>query len=103
MTTSAAPKRRASRALARKSSSPSFSEIEFTIGLPWTQRSPAWMADQRELSIITGRRAASGSVARMFRKVVIACSESSRSASMFTSRMFAPPRTCSSATSVAAW
>ncbi len=50
-----------------------------------------------------GIRATSGSVAIRLRKVVIACSESSRSASMFTSRMLAPPRTWSSATSTAAW
>ena len=103
MTTSAAPNRLASRALARKSSSPSFSEIELTIGLPCTQRSPAWMAVQRELSTMIGSVAASGSVPRMFRNVVIASTESRRSASMFTSRMFAPPRTCSSATSVPPW
>ena len=42
-----------------------------------------------------GSRAASGSVAIRLRNVVIACSASSRSASMFTSRRFAPPRTCS--------
>ena len=50
-----------------------------------------------------GRRAISGSVAIRLRNVVIARSESSRSASMFTSRMFAPPCTCSSATSTAPW
>ena len=48
-----------------------------------------------------GSLATSGSVAITFRKVRIACSLSSRSASMFTSRKFAPPRTCSSATSTA--
>ena len=50
-----------------------------------------------------GSRATSGSVATRLRNVVIACSASSRSASMLTSRMFAPPRTCSSATSTAPW
>ena len=50
-----------------------------------------------------GRRAASGSVAIRLRKVVIACSASSRSASMFTSSRFAPPRTCSSATATPPW
>ena len=48
-----------------------------------------------------GRRATSGSVAITFRSVRIASSLSSRSASMFTSSAFAPPRTCSSATSTA--
>ena len=48
-----------------------------------------------------GSRATSGSVATTFRNVRIASSPSRRSASMLTSRMFAPPRTCSSATSTA--
>ena len=48
-----------------------------------------------------GSRATSGSVATTLRNVVIACSASSRSASIFTSRMLAPPRTCSSAISTA--
>ncbi len=50
-----------------------------------------------------GSRAASGSDAIRFRNVVMACSASSRSASMFTSRRLAPPRTCSSATATAPW
>ena len=61
------------------------------------------MTDQRELSTMIGRRATSGSVAIRLRNRVIAASESSRSASMFTSRRFAPPRTWSSATSSAPW
>ena len=65
--------------------------------------SPASSTDQRELSTMIGIRATSGSVATRLRKVVIARSPSSRSASMFTSRRLAPPRTCSSATSTAAW
>ena len=64
---------------------------------------PAWSAEKRELSIMIGSRAASGSVAIRFRNVVIACSASSRSASMLTSSRFAPPRTCSSATATAPW
>ena len=58
---------------------------------------------KRELSTMIGIRATSGSVAIRFRNVVIASTASSRSASMFTSRRFAPPRTCSSATSTARW
>ena len=46
-----------------------------------------------------GTRAMSGSVATMFRNVVMAASESSIASSMFTSMMFAPLRTCSAATS----
>ena len=69
--------------------------------LPWMHCSPASSTVHFELSTITGRRATSGSVAITFRNVRIASSPSSRSASMFTSRRFAPPRTCSSATSTA--
>ena len=39
-----------------------------------------------------GSRANSGSAATTFRNVVIACSDSSRSASMLTSSRLAPPR-----------
>src|SRR5215203_1858547 len=62
---------------------------------------PVSSTDHFELSTMIGRRATSGSVATTFRNVRIARSDSSRSASMFTSRTFAPPRTCSSATSTA--
>ena len=74
-----------------------------TTPLPCTQRSPASSTDQRDESIITGMRATSGSVAIRFKNVVIAATLSSRSASMFTSSRLAPPRTCSAATSTAAW
>ena len=57
------------------------------------------MTDQRELSTMIGTLAMSGSVATMFRNVVMAASESSIASSMFTSMMFAPLRTCSVATS----
>ncbi len=63
MTIIAAPKRRTVRAFARKSSSPSLRLIELTIALPWTHLSPAAMTDHFELSIMTGMRAISGSVA----------------------------------------
>jgi hypothetical protein len=59
----AAPYRRTSFAFCRKSASPSFSEIEFTTDLPCTHFSPASMTDHLELSITTGTRAISGSVA----------------------------------------
>ena len=71
------------------------------MGLPWTHLSPASMTDHFELSIMNGTRATSGSVARKFRNVVMARSESSMPSSMLTSRMLAPPRTWSSATSTA--
>jgi hypothetical protein len=51
------------RALCRKSASPSFRLIEFTTDLPWTHLRPASITDHFELSIITGTRAISGSVA----------------------------------------
>ena len=47
--------------------SPSFIEIELTIDLPWTQRSPASITSHLELSIITGTRAMSGSAANRLR------------------------------------
>ena len=48
------------RAWLRNSSSPSFIEIELTIGLPDTHFSPASITDHLLLSIITGTRAISG-------------------------------------------
>ena len=85
-------------AFSRNGPSPSLRLIELTTPRPCTHLSPACSTSHRELSIITGMRATSGSVATRFRNVVIACSLSSRSASMFTSSRFAPPRACSSAT-----
>ena len=70
---------------------------------PCTHFRPASITDHFELSIMIGTRAISGSVAMRFRNVVIAFSESSRSASMFTSITLAPLRTCSSATSTPLW
>ena len=85
--------------LLEEASSPSLRLIELTMPLPWRHLRPASRTLQFELSTMIGSRATSGSVATRLRKVVIACSPSSRSASMLTSRRFAPPRTCSSATS----
>ncbi len=86
----------------RNASSPSFRLSELTMPLPCRHFSPASRTLQRELSTTIGSRAISGSVAMRFKNRVIADGPSSRSASMFTSRRFAPPRTCSSATSSAA-
>ena len=61
MTTIAAPNERASRALAKKSTSPSLSEIEFTIDLPWMHIKPARMTFQSDESSIIGTLAISGS------------------------------------------
>ena len=60
------------RAWLRNSSSPSFIEMELTIGLPDTHFSPASITDHLLLSIITGTRAISGSAEISLRKVVIA-------------------------------
>ena len=76
--------------------------IELTIGLPDTHFRPASITLHLELSIITGTRAMSGSAAMRFRKVVIACSPSSRASSMLTSMICAPFSTWSRATSTAA-
>ena len=55
-----------------------------------------------ELSTMIGIRLISGSVAIRLRNVVMHASESSMPSSMLTSSTFAPPRTCSRATSRAA-
>jgi hypothetical protein len=80
------------------SASPSLSEIELTIGLPCTHLSPASITLHLELSIITGTRAMSGSLAIRLRKRVIALAESSIASSMLTSITCAPFSTCWRAT-----
>ncbi len=84
------------------SASPSFSEIEFTTGLPCRHFSPASITENFDESTITGTRAMSGSAAARLRNVVIAASESSRPSSMLTSMICAPSSTCSRATASAA-
>jgi len=101
ITTTAAPYLSARRAWRRNSSSPSFIEIELTIGLPCTHLRPASITLHFELSIITGTRAMSGSAATRLRKVVIAFSESSIASSMLTSMTWAPFSTCWRATASA--
>ena len=59
---------------------------------------PASITVQRELSIMMGTRAMSGSAATRFRKRVIAASESRSPSSMLTSMICAPPSTWSRAT-----
>ena len=93
ITTTAAPYRLTRRAFSRKSSSPSLRLIEFTTPLPCRHLRPASSTSHFDESTMTGTRAMSGSVAMRLRKVVIAFTPSSRSASMFTSSMFAPLRT----------
>jgi len=77
--------------------SPSFIEIEFTTALPCRHLSPASITENFDESTMTGTRAMSGSAAIRLRKVVIACSESSRPSSMFTSMICAPFSTWSRA------
>ena len=73
ITTTAAPCRRTIRAWRTNSSSPSLSEIELTIDLPWMHFRPASITLNFEESTITGTLAMSGSAATRLRKVVIAC------------------------------
>ena len=75
--------------------------MELTIALPCTHFSPASITLQRELSIISGTRAISGSAASRLRKVRIAFSESSIASSMLTSTICAPFSTCWRATTSA--
>src|SRR5947207_12997042 len=82
-------------------SSPSLSEIELTIALPWTHFNPASITSHFDESIISGTRAMSGSAAMRFRKRVIAALESSIASSMLTSIICAPFCTCERATSTA--
>ena len=72
--------------------------MELTTDLPCTQRSPASITLHLLLSIITGTRAMSGSVAIRFRKRTIAAWLSSMASSMFTSTICAPFSTCWRAT-----
>ena len=86
----------------RNSSSPSLSEIELTIAFPGSTaarpRAPTTSSCRSSPAVARPParwRSRSGTCASPAR-------DSSRSASMFTSIRFAPPRTCSSATSTAA-
>jgi len=90
------------RAWRRNSDSPSFIDIELTIGLPCTHLRPASITLHFELSIMNGTRAMSGSADARRRKVAIAFSESSIASSMLTSITCAPFSTCWRATVSAA-
>ena len=81
-----------------KASSPSLSDIEFTILLPWMQRNPASMTSHLEESIMTGTRDISGSAAIRLRKRFITATESSIPSSMLMSIIWAPSSTCCCAT-----
>ena len=75
-------------------SSPSFMEIEFTIGLPCTTLRPASITSNFEESIIIGTRLMSGSEAISLRKRSIASTPSIMPSSMLTSITCAPLSTC---------
>ncbi len=77
-------------------------EIEFTIGLPWTQRSPASMTSHLEESTITGTRLMSGSPAISLVKRSMAATPSIIPSSMLMSMIWAPASTCWPATARAA-
>ena len=98
ITTAAAPYLRTSRACSRNLSSPSFMEIELTIGLPWMQRSPASITSHLEESTITGTRLMSGSPAISLVKRSMAATPSIMPSSMLTSMTWAPASTCWPAT-----
>ena len=77
-----------------KTSSPSFSEMLFTIPFPCRHFSPARITFQSDESIITGTEAMSGSAAIVFRKFTISERASKRASSIFTSMTRAPSATC---------
>ena len=98
ITTAAAPYLRHRRACSRKASSPSFIEMELTIGLPWMFFRPASMTSHLEESTITGTRLMSGSLAMSRVKRSIAATPSIMPSSMLTSMTWAPLSTCCAAT-----
>ena len=81
-----------------KLSSPSFMEIEFTIGLPWTHLRPASITAHFDESTMTGTRLMSGSEATNLRKRSMAATPSIMPSSMLTSMTWAPLSTCCAAT-----
>ena len=98
MTTIAAPYLRHSRACSTNASTPSFIEIELTIGLPCTHLSPASMTSHLLESIISGTREMSGSLATSLTKRSIASTPSIIPSSMLMSMTCAPASTCWRAT-----
>ena len=89
---------RHSRASRTNFSSPSFMEIELTIGLPCTFFRPASMTSHLEESIITGMRLMSGSDAISLVNRSIAATPSIMPSSMLMSMTCAPTSTCCRAT-----
>ena len=77
-------------------------EMEFTIGLPCTQRRPASMTSHLEESTMIGTRLMSGSPAISLVKRSMAATPSIIPSSMLTSMTWAPASTCCAATESAA-
>ncbi len=83
-------------------STPSFIEIELTIGLPWVRFRPVSMTSHLLESIISGTREMSGSEPTRLTKVPMAATPSSMPSSMLMSMTCAPLSTCWAATARAA-
>ena len=102
MTTTAAPYLRHRVASRLNLSTPSFMEMELTIGLPCTHRSPASITANLLESIISGTRLMSGSLAMSLTKRSMAATPSIMPSSMLMSMTCAPLSTCWRATESAA-
>ena len=86
------------RACSRKVSSPSLSEMEFTIPFPWRHLSPASMISHFEESTVMGTLVMSGSDWTRRRNLVIISTPSIRPSSKQMSMTGAPFSTCWRAT-----
>ena len=80
------------------SASPSFIEIELTIGLPWMVLRPASITCHFDESTMIGTRQMSGSLATSLQKRSIASTPSIIPSSMLMSMIWAPDSTCWRAT-----
>mmetsp|Transcript_16039 Transcript_16039/g.52249 ORF Transcript_16039/g.52249 Transcript_16039/m.52249 type:complete len:224 (-) Transcript_16039:1038-1709(-) len=100
MTTTAAPCLRRSVACLTKSSSPTLSEIEFTMHLPWHHLRPASTMSNFDESIMKGALATSGSVTAIFTNFCMAARPSSMPSSTLMSTTCAPASTWSLAMSM---
>mmetsp|Transcript_27775 Transcript_27775/g.83268 ORF Transcript_27775/g.83268 Transcript_27775/m.83268 type:complete len:471 (+) Transcript_27775:1561-2973(+) len=100
MTTTAAPCLRSSVACSMKSFSPTLSEMEFTMALPWFHLRPASTMSNLDESIMNGALDTSGSVTAIFTNFCIAARPSSMPSSTLMSTMCAPASTWSLAMSM---
>ena len=81
-------------------SSPTFSEMEFTIALPWFHFSPASTMSNLDESIMNGTRDTSGSVTAILTNFCMAARPSSMPSSTLMSTTCAPASTWSLAMSI---